>query len=110
MTLTALEREITETEERFSSLMNVIVGLRRQVESLTNQADSGGKIDTTETKQSLTQLNAVVLACNRAEETLNDCRNRQAGIVRGGYALDMQKARVEIGCKLDQLRCVANPD
>ncbi len=42
--------------------------------------------------------------CMKTEVNLAEICNRNAGIVRGGYAMDMDAARVEIGCRLGRLR------
>ena len=104
MTLITPEEEIALGVDRLLSLTRMIADLRRQIEDLKAQAEAGGKLDSVETNKVLNQFNTTVVACTKAEYLLDDCRNKQAGIARGGYALDMDKARVEIGCKLDQLR------
>jgi hypothetical protein len=109
MTQITPEMEIALGEDRLMSLTKMIADLRRQVEHLKAQAETGGKIDNAETSRVLTQVNSVVLACTNAENRIDDCRNKQAGIARGGYALDMDKARAEIGCKLDRLRACQHP-
>jgi len=39
----------------------------------------------------------MVATCVKVETYLNEWRNRQVGIARGGYALDMEQARADIG-------------
>jgi hypothetical protein len=101
--------EVMLSEESYLSLLRVIADLRRQVDALKNDAASGGKIDTAEATKAVSKLNEVIVACNRTENRLHECRNKQAGIARGGYALDLERARADIGCKLDRLRQCGDP-
>lgn len=109
MTKITPEKEVALTEDRLLSLMELIGELRHTIEDLKREAKAGGDIDSAETAKRLNQFNTAVLACNKAETTLDECRNKQAGIARGGYALDMDQARADIGCKLDQLRRCGDP-
>ncbi len=104
MTHITPEVEIALNEDRLLSLTKVVADLRKQIEDLKEDAQTGGKIDKAKVSQVLRDFNLAVLACTNAENKLDDCRSKKAGIARGGYALDMEKARAEIGCKLDQLR------
>ncbi|MGJ8617737.1 MAG: hypothetical protein ACSHWS_12930 [Sulfitobacter sp.] len=104
MTMITPEQEIADSEERLLSLRNAISDLRREVESLKQRALSGEEINETSATKVIGKVTSIVGSCAKVETYLNDCRNRQAGIARGGYALDLAKARVEIGGKLDRLR------
>ncbi len=97
--------ELAEAEAMFASVQRTLAELREALESLKEQAISGEEIDATSTSKTFVQLTDAVGRCQKAGMILNDCRNKQAGIARGGYALDMEKARADIGCKLDRLRC-----
>ncbi|MGB3244649.1 MAG: hypothetical protein WBB25_08950 [Sulfitobacter sp.] len=109
MTLLTPETEIALSEDRLASLVQMIRDLRKQIEALKQDAEDGGKMNRTETTNALSELNKVVLACTKTENHLDDCRNRQAGIARGGYALDLDKARADIGSKLDRIRERGSP-
>ena len=97
--------ELAEAEAMFASVQRSLAELREALESLKQQATAGEEIDATATSKTFVQLTDAVGRCQKAGMILNDCRNKQAGIARGGYALDFDKARADIGCKLDQLRC-----
>ncbi|MDG1170329.1 MAG: hypothetical protein P8N14_14120 [Sulfitobacter sp.] len=109
MTIATQEQDIIRGAELLGSLHDAIIDLRREIEGLTQQAQSATKVDETAAKQSLTRLKDLVTHCAKAENFLNECRSKQAGIARGGYALDLDRARVEIGCKLDRLRRCGRP-
>lgn len=97
--------ELAEAEALFASVQRSLAELREALECLTNQARTGEEIDATSANRTVSQLSDTVGRCQKAGMILNECRNKHAGIARGGYALDMDKARADIGCKLDQLRC-----
>lgn len=97
--------ELAEAEAMFASVQRSLAELREALECLKEQAAAGEEIDATQTSKTVIQLSDAVGRCQKTGMILNDCRNKQAGIARGGYALDMEKARVDIGCKLDRLRC-----
>ncbi|MGJ8628351.1 MAG: hypothetical protein ACSHXB_15430 [Sulfitobacter sp.] len=104
MTMITPEQEIADSEELLCSLKNAISDLRREIESLKEQVLSGEDINETAATKVVGKVTSMVGTCAKVETYLNDCRNRQAGIARGGYALDLAKARDQIGGKLDRLR------
>lgn len=97
--------ELAQAEAMFASVERSLAELREAVESLKERAIAVEEIDATTTSKTVTQLSETVARCQKAGLILYDCRNKQAGIARGGYALDLDKARADIGCKLDRLRC-----
>lgn len=109
MALLTPEQEIEDSAEILRGLQEAIGALRREIEGLTEQARSGGELKETAVSGKTSKVAGLLAHCLKAENTLNDCRNRQAGIARGGYALDMDKARADIGCKLDRLRRCRHP-
>lgn len=104
MTLVTQEQDIERGAEILATLQDAITDLRREIEGLTTKAQSEGKLNETAAKQSLSKLRDIVTQCAKAETYLNECKSKQDGIARGGYALDLDRARVDIGCKLDRLR------
>ena len=106
---TITQDEITRGEEVVAALYGAIRALRQQIEGQTRQLQSGEQIDETATARSLRNLRGLVAECAKAENYLNECKSREAGIARGGYALDLERARAEIGCKLDRLRRCCDP-
>ncbi len=103
------EQVIAASEELLSSLKSAIGDLSREIEGLKSQAQSGEEITETATSKAVGKIAGMVGTCIKVENYLNECRDRQAGIARGGYALDLEQARTEIGCKLDKLRCSLYP-
>ncbi|NUH64586.1 hypothetical protein HTT03_04615 [Sulfitobacter sp. S0837] len=109
MTIVTPEQSVEDSAEILRGLQDALGALRREIEGLTEQAQSGGEIKETAVSGRTSKISSLLTHCLKAENTLNDCRNRQAGIARGGYALDMDKARADIGCKLDRLRRCSDP-
>jgi cell division septum initiation protein DivIVA len=104
MTMITPEQEIATSEEHFKALQTAIRDLRREIMSLKEQANSGEEINETAASKALAKASGMVATCVKVENYLSECRNKQAGIARGGYALDLDRARADIGCKLDRLR------
>ncbi|AXI47048.1 hypothetical protein C1J03_14085 [Sulfitobacter sp. SK012] len=104
MTMITPEQQTAESAEVFEALKEAVRDLRREVQDLTDQAKSGEELKETAVTKPLGKIPGLIAHCAKAENTLNDCRNREAGIAQGGYALDLCKARADIGRKLDKLR------
>lgn len=97
--------ELAEAEALFASVYRSLAELREALEGLKEQATAGEEINATTASKTVSQLSETVARCQKAGLILNDCRNKQAGVARGGFALDLDQARADIGCKLDRLRC-----
>jgi lipopolysaccharide biosynthesis regulator YciM len=104
MTIKTQEQDVAYSAEVFEALQNAVRDLRRRIEDLTTQAQSIEDIDGKAVMQALKEIQGLIPQCAKAENNLHENRNRQAGIARGAYTLDLDKARFEIGCKLDRLR------
>ncbi len=96
--------ELAETEALFASVKRTLAELRQEIESLKERARAGEDINATAAAKTISSVSDVIGRCQKAELMLYDCRNKRAGIARGGYALDLDQARADIGCKLDRLR------
>lgn len=109
MTPETQKQDIERGTEILATLQDAITDLRREIEVLTEEAQSEGKLNETGVKQSLGKLRDLVSQCTKAEIYLGELKSKQDGVARGGYALDLDRARVEIGCKLDRLRRCGPP-
>ena len=98
------EEEVRQMEELFASILRAITELRQEIEDLSSGVEAGEAFNSTAATKTVQSVADLIGRCQKAEILLHDCRNRQAGIARGGYALDLDKARADIGCKLDSLR------
>ncbi len=104
MTLITPEERISRTAELLQSLEVSIRGLRQAAEDLRNQIGAGGNADLAGTSKQLGQLEGLIRSCQKVETSFVEQHHRQAGIAQGGYALDLERARAEIGCRLARLR------
>ena len=109
MTTETQEDSVAQGEELLRSLHYAISSLRREIEALARQAESNSELNETATSQSLNKVRDLVVQCAKAENYIHEDKNKRAGIVQGGYALDLDRARAEIGCKLDRLRRCGRP-
>ena len=107
MTLITPEHVASETESLLNSVIGSIKDLRHEIEDLKEQVRAGEIFDKPASSKTVTSSVALLKTCQEVENRLVECRSRSAGIAKGGYALDLERARAEIGCKLDRLRCTA---
>ncbi|MGB7244140.1 MAG: hypothetical protein WBC93_18900 [Sulfitobacter sp.] len=107
MTLITPEQAAADAEDLLASVQDTIRALRKEIESLATRVHTGEEFDAAKTSRTVNATTGLLATCQKVEHTLGECRRTQAGIAHGGYALDLEKARAEIGCKLDRLRCTA---
>ncbi|QJF51511.1 hypothetical protein [Roseobacter ponti] len=105
MTLLTQEHVASQSEDLLNSVIGSIKDLRKEIEDLKEKVSAGEGLDTTKDSRTVASARALLKTCQEVENRLVECRSKSSGIARGGYALDLEKARLEIGCKLDRLRC-----
>lgn len=104
MTLITPEERVSRTAELLQSLGDSIRNLRQQAEELRRQIEAGEDADLVIGARQVAAAEGLVKTCQKVEASLVEQHHRQAGIVRGGYALDLEQARIDIGCRLARLR------
>jgi hypothetical protein len=109
MTLITPEERFSRTAELLASLEDSVRELRQQVQDLTKQIEAGEDADLVSGQRRVAAAEALVKTCQKVEANLVEQHYRQVGIAQGGYALDLEQARSEIGCRLARLRACANP-
>lgn len=109
MTLLTPEHVASETENLLNSVIGTIKDLRQELEDLKEKVRAGENFENTQGSKTVSSATSLLKTCQEVENRLVECRSKSAGIAKGGYALDLERARVEIGCKLDRLRCTARP-
>lgn len=105
MTLITPELVESQTEDLLNSVIGSIKDLRNELQDLKERVRETDGAVTTQGSKTVTQAVSLLETCQKVENRLVECRSKHAGIVRGGYALDLERARASIGCKLDRLRC-----
>ena len=104
MTLITPEERISQTADLLRSLEASIRNLRQAAEDLRKQIGAGEDADLAGSAKQLGQLEGLIRSCQKVETSFVEQHHRQAGIAQGGYALDLDRARSEIGCRLARLR------
>lgn len=104
MTLITPEERVSRTAELLQSLEETIRGLRKAAEDLRNQIEAGEDADLAGGARQLGQVGSLIRNCQKVETSFVELHHEQAGIARGGYALDLEQARFVVGCRLARLR------
>lgn len=104
MTLITPEERISQTADILRSLEESVKSLRKQAEDLRKQLEAGEDANLVMGSRNVLEAEKLISSCRRVEISLDEQYRRQAGIVQGGYALDLDAARSEIGCRLSRLR------
>jgi hypothetical protein len=111
MTLITPEERISETAGLLRSLEESIRHLRQMAEDLRRQIKAGEDADLAGSGKQLGQVEGLIRNCQKVETSFVEQHERQAGIAQGGYALDLDRARFEVGCRLARLRnCCGSRD
>ncbi|MCE8506909.1 hypothetical protein KQ247_00305 [Ruegeria pomeroyi] len=104
MTLITPEERISRTAELLQSLENSIRDLRNAAEDLQKRIRAGEDGDLAGYGKQMGQAASLIRECQKVEASFAEQVRREAGIAQGGYALDLDRARSEIGCRLARLR------
>lgn len=104
MTLITPEERISRTADLLTSLEETIRGLRNAAEDLRRRIEAGEDTDLAGAAKQLGQVGSLIRDCQKVEKSFVEHHHAQAGIARGGYALDLEQARVVVGCRLARLR------
>ena len=107
MTLTTAINEVSEAQNLLNSVISSVQDLRQELEALKNRVKDEEGLEGAQDNKKVASATALLQTCQNVENRLVECRKKSAGIAQGGYALDLERARAEIGCKLDRLRCTA---
>lgn len=102
-TLITARAEKDRLQAERESITEVLRDLREDLEQMAALMRGGEGVTTPEVKALLTDMRYWLKALRETEAELETIRRKEAGIV-GGYGLDLARARVEIGCRLDRLR------
>ncbi|MEL6452032.1 MAG: hypothetical protein AAFQ19_12285 [Pseudomonadota bacterium] len=104
MTLITPGLEEARIEELFASMQDSVRTLRKEFQTLKERVEQGEDVKTADVKSKISEMNAVVINCNKLESSLEHIRHKQSRIAQGGYALDLASARSEVWCALGRLR------
>lgn len=104
MTLITPELEEARVEELFSSVQDSVRHLRHEFEALRERVAQGEDVKAAEIKSKISEMNSVMINCQKLEVSLADIRQKQSRIAQGGYAIDLDRARADIRCALARIR------
>ncbi len=104
MTLITADTQSAATQELLQTFLARIRDLRIVIDGLNQRAADGEDIDLAMAQKLLSPSEGLVKTCLKLEANFADQKNRELGIAQGGYAIDVDKARFEIGCRLARLR------
>ncbi|WP_299962027.1 hypothetical protein [uncultured Roseobacter sp.] len=105
MTLITPEHVELQTEDLLNSVIGTIRDLRKDIEALRERVRASDDAVTAQGSKTVSHAVTLLETCQKVENRLVECRTKSAGIAHGGYALDLERARASIGCKLARLRC-----
>ncbi|TDK49831.1 hypothetical protein [Antarcticimicrobium luteum] len=104
MILIAPEERISDAAALLGSLKRSVQELRQIAEALKREIEAGGDANVAARSRDLERAGQVIRSCQKVEECFVQEQHRKAGIAQGGYALDLEAARAEVGCRLARLR------
>jgi hypothetical protein len=105
MTLVTPETEGSGTEALLASFHGSIRDLRIVIDGLRQQAASGEEeCGIALAQKVLSPAEGLIRTCRKLEVLLEEQRHKELGIAQGGYAIDFDAARFDIGRRLARLR------
>ena len=104
MTLVTSKTTGSETDDLIRSFHDSIKKLRTVIEGLTEQVQTGQEVDLAAAVKLIAPAETLIRTCQKVEAHYAETKDRDLGIVRGGYAIDLDAARFEVGCRLARLR------
>ena len=104
MTVITANTDSAATQELLQTFLARIRDLRIIIDGLNQRVADGEDIDFAMAQKLLSPSEGLVKTCLKLEASFADQKNRELGIAQGGYAIDLEQARFEIGCRLARLR------
>lgn len=104
MILITPEERISDADALLRSLKRSVQELREIAETLKQEIEAGGDAAAAARGKDLERAGQVIRSCQKVEECFVQEQHRKAGIARGSYALDLEAARAEVGCRMARLR------
>ncbi|MFX4298299.1 MULTISPECIES: hypothetical protein [Roseobacteraceae] len=98
------DADAEQIQQALDTVYRELGELREQLVFLKEEARNGGDADTKDVKATVASLRSSLETCMKLETQVAECRRKQSHIAQGGYALDLDAARAEVGCRLNRLR------
>ena len=109
MIVTLPDQRASETEELLQSLHASVRRARQKIEDLLSRVDTEEEAADPGLAKRISALETLIANCHKIEVKYVERLYHDSGIVQGGYALDLDAARAEIGGRLDRLRDTGDP-
>ncbi|GGG64323.1 hypothetical protein GCM10011415_08600 [Salipiger pallidus] len=103
MILIQLEEEMSRLENEREQIVDVLKELGDEIRRIKTQIEDGDAVSKTETGKLMADLRYWMRASHETEAQIANVRRKQKGLV-GDWALDLERARDEIGCRMARLR------
>ena len=104
MTANVARKDAGELHAQTEELRSQMRMAREEWQEYRDRLSAGEVAGVSEVKASLRQVSELIRLVLILESRIDEQRKADAGIAQGGYALDLDAARVEIRCRLDRLR------
>ncbi|TDE40312.1 hypothetical protein [Antarcticimicrobium sediminis] len=109
MILITPEERNSDAAALLQSLKRSVQELRQIAEALKQEIETEGGAGEAVRSKDLERAGQVIRSCQKVEECFVQEQHRKTGIAQGGYALDLDAARAEVGCRLGRLRACCDP-
>ncbi|WP_235953056.1 hypothetical protein [Salipiger sp. PrR002] len=103
MVLIHLDEELTRLEEEREMIADMLRHLGADMRRLRGQYEDSGTLDKPETSKAVADLRYWLKVAHETEALITNVRRKQKGIA-GDWALDLERARLEVGCRMARLR------
>ena len=103
MVLITAEEESSALETEREAIAQELRTIRKMVADLREKVEAGETGTSSEAAKALADLRAWLKHAKETEVQIERHRREHAGIA-GAYGLDLDAARVAVGCRLDRLR------
>lgn len=109
MTSTVVSHDAEDLRAQAEELRLQLRETRGEWQEYRGRLAAGDIANVSEVKASLKQVSEIIRLVLILENRIDEQRKTDAGIAKGGYALDLDTARTEIRCRLDRLRRCGDP-
>ncbi|MEM8692908.1 MAG: hypothetical protein AAGG57_13630 [Pseudomonadota bacterium] len=104
MTMITPNEDEADILDLMLSVQKEVTRLRKQIETFTDEVRSGEETKPAEVRASIRDIRNALVECQKVERELHAARRQRSEIVGGGFALDLDAVRSEVGCALNRLR------
>ncbi|MBM2292877.1 hypothetical protein JQX09_17245 [Sulfitobacter pseudonitzschiae] len=98
------DEDAAQIQQALGTVYRELGELREQLAALKEEARDRGDADAKDVRATVASLRSSLETCMKLETQVAECRRKQSHIAQGGYALDLDAARAEVGCRLARLR------